>query len=188
MKKLAFFISLFLIILTLLGVSKIKSGDKQLVKQDPLQNLLNSVRDGDVIEIPKGDYDINNKIILNKNNVTIDGSGSTLLCKTQITCLSITGKNIILKNFNINGNDMAKIGIEIEEASSDITLNNVKVFSIKDLKKSNYVYGINISAKGCKNITIDGCYIHDIEPLPNGIIDNSKGMDKGITIGDTSSK
>ncbi|MBC8062341.1 MAG: right-handed parallel beta-helix repeat-containing protein [Clostridiaceae bacterium] len=188
MKKLGFFIMLFLIILTILVVGKIEPEEKVVSKTDPIQSLLNSSDNGGTMIIPKGTYDINSKLIINRDNVTIDGSGSTLLCKSKITCLSLTGKNLILKNFKVNGNEIAKIGIQIEEGSSDVTLNNIEVFNIKDLKKSNWVYGINISASGCKNITIDGCYIHDIATLPNGITGDSKGMDKGIMIGETSSK
>jgi len=152
-----------------------------------LLNSLNSAKDGETLVIPTGIYNINSKLIINKNNVIIDGSGSTLLCKSKITCMSINGKNIVLKNFKINGDDIAKIGIQIEESSMDISLNNIEIFNIKDLIKSNWVYGINISANGCKNITIDGCYIHDIATLPNGIIGDSEGMDKGIIISNTSS-
>src|ERR1035437_2220925 len=98
MRKLTFFIVLLAMILTIFAINRIKTEDKP----NSLQKLLDFEKEDPILVIPKGTYDISSEIIINKNNVTIDGSGSTLLCKSKITCISLSGNNIVLKNFKVN--------------------------------------------------------------------------------------
>lgn len=137
------------------GASNSAEFEKQLSEQ-----LVNA-KEGAVIELPEGNYDISRPLILDGvKNVTIRGKGpdKTILNfkgqKDGAEGLRITANGVVLEDFALL--DAKGDCIKVEDAMN-VTFRRLKVGWTKLHSTSNGSYGLY--PVGCSNVTVDDCEV-----------------------------
>lgn len=116
-------------------------------------------KDGDIIEIPAGFYNLKTQLILdNKNNITIKGAGmaETVLSFRELRSggegVKLVGNNVKIQDLSIE--DAPGDGIKSQH-SDGITFRRINVTWTNGDKSKNGTYAIY--PVQCKNVMIDEC-------------------------------
>ena len=144
--------------------SKLDTNSLKKASEQEIETLIGKfidAKDGDVIEIPEGFYDLSTQLILDSlNNITVKGAGmyqSVISFKNLSTGgegMKIAGNNITLEDFTV----MDAPGDDIKTQKCDkLTFRRVNTtWSHSDLAKSG-TYGIY--PVQCKNVLIEECEV-----------------------------
>jgi parallel beta-helix repeat protein len=144
--------------------SKLDIANLKKASEADIETLLTQfidAKDGDVIEIPEGFYDMNTQLILDSlNNITVKGAGmyKTVISFKNLSTggegMKIAGNNITLEDFTV----MDAPGDDIKtQKCTGLTFRRVNTtWTHSDLAKSG-TYGIY--PVQCKNVLIEECEV-----------------------------
>ncbi len=130
-----------------------------------IQAAITATPSGGVLVIPPGTsfYKISSGLTVNKP-MTIIGYGAEIGLRTNgVTAFTITANNVTLKGFKVTGNrnnvaNSLERGVYANGTSSTVPITGV---TLVDLEISTFgFYGINL--RKCEDVTITGCFVHDI--------------------------
>lgn len=138
------------------------SSKLERISQEDVDKIVEAfilAKDGDVIEIPSGFYNLKTQLILdNKNNITIKGAGmaETVLSFRELRSggegVKLVGNNVKIEDLSIE--DAPGDGIKSQH-SDGITFRRINVTWTNGDKSKNGTYAIY--PVQCRNVMIDEC-------------------------------
>ena len=147
-----------LLIGVIISFNVVSSGESFKTLQDEINKSENTIEITQDYKFDnESDHELNNGILINKSNITINGNGHTIDASNQSRIFNITGENVTITNLNfINGNSGPNYGGAIfNNATADMsncTFNantaesGGSIFTNKELNIDNSTF-INSKAK-----------------------------------------
>ena len=129
-----------------------------------------------------GNINLTRTLYIKDNTILEMDSNSKIISNFDGVILQVEGNNIEIRNVNIDCNNNACTGIFVNSNSKDITIKNN---SVKNSYGGNSkpVYGIFVSAIGCKNVVIDNNIVDNLISKDDGeIAQRDGGWAKGILV------
>lgn len=179
-------------LLVVLGLSSCGGGSKPATPEDIVKMFLEA-KDGDVIEIPEGEFKFDKTLTLKGvNNVTVKGAGM------DKTILSFKGQTQGAQGIEIQGDGCTVQDLTVQDTkgdgikfikSKDVVIRNIKAEWTNGPDTANGGYGLY--PVECDRILIEGCHTSDASDAgiylgqsDNGTIRNNKCFEnvQGIVV------
>lgn len=150
-------------------------GDGVTDDTNSIKAAIAAVPNGGTVLFPAGTYLITstqtNPILISQSGVNVVGNNATILngSNRSFGTFAISGSRVAVTGMTFNGNNTSLNTLLINETAKQVTISNCEIKNCKQqLGDATYAVGILVK-NGTSDITIDNCYVHNIDSPITGI-------------------
>lgn len=162
-------------------------GDGVTNDTDAFQAALNYSSNKKKLILPKGIYVID--FLTFPKNVKLEGEKGSMIVaseKTYSRFISLSGKNIEIRNIKISGENRRSIALSIVSGSQNVIVESCTISNINSTEPETTA-GIKVEGN-TKNVFMRNNTIDGIGNTPNGKVGDNSGASRGIWIGKESTE